>query len=89
MKWMCVTALMVLGGAGLPGQVAQKLEIMAPVEGAYVSGSVTIEARLVPLALERQIKRMIFFANGATVCTVTSAPFRCTWNAGAMVRSHQ
>ncbi len=79
---------MVLGGAGLPGQVAQKLEIMAPVEGAYVSGSVTIEARLVPLALERQIKRMLFFADGATVCTVTSAPFRCNWNAGAMVRSH-
>lgn len=89
MTWGGVTALIVLSGVGLPGQVSHTLEITAPVEGAYVSGSVAIEARLVPLALEKQIRRMLFFADGTTVCTVTAAPFRCTWNAGPTVRSHQ
>ena len=89
MKWMCITALLVLTGVGPLDQVKQRLEITAPVEDAYVSGSVAIEARLVPLALERQVARMLFFADGTTICTVTAAPFRCTWHAGSTVRSHQ
>ena len=89
MRWIGIAAWLMLSGVGPMGQVTQRLEITAPVEDAYVSGSVTIQARLVPLALERQVTRMLFFADGATVCTVKAAPFRCIWNAGPTVRSHQ
>jgi VWFA-related protein len=71
------------------GQQQPRLEVVSPAPGAYVSGVVRIEARLVPLAAEREIQRVIFFADGATVCTVVRRPYTCAWNAGAVVRAHQ
>jgi Ca-activated chloride channel family protein len=73
----------------MPGQVEPRLEVTWPVEGAYVSGIVTIEARLVPLAAEQQIVRVTFFAGGTTVCTIERRPYKCPWNAGPAVRAHQ
>lgn len=70
-------------------QTAPKLEITNPVDGQYVSGIVHIEARLVPLAAEREIARMSFFAGGTNVCVVVRHPFRCAWNAGSALTSHQ
>jgi VWFA-related protein len=84
-----VAALAFLSAAPLVAQPSLKLEVLSPLDGAYVSGSVTIEARLVPLAAERQVVEMSFFADGATVCTVARPPFRCVWNAGPAVRAHQ
>lgn len=71
------------------GQEPPRLEVVSPAPGAYVSGVVRIEARLVPLAAEREIQRVTFFADGATVCTVVRRPYTCAWNAGAVVRAHQ
>ena len=70
----------------LPDPLPLKLEVVSPLETDYVTGSITIEARLVPLAAERQIVRMLFFADGALVCTVTKRPFTCQWNAGPTIR---
>lgn len=73
----------------LPDPLPLKLEVVSPQETDYVTGPVTIEARLVPLAAERQIARMVFFADGATVCTLTQRPFKCPWNAGPTPRARQ
>jgi Ca-activated chloride channel family protein len=70
----------------LPDPLPLKLEIVSPKPQDYITGSVIIEARLVPLAAERQIARMLFFGDGTSVCTVTQRPFTCAWNAGATVR---
>jgi len=72
----------------LAAQPAPRLEVTSPVEGAYVSGPVMIEARLEPFAAERGITRVTFFADGVSVCIVTRRPYRCSWNAGATVRKH-
>ena len=71
----------------LPEPLPLKLEVVSPLETDYVTGSVTIEARLVPLAAERQIAQMLFYADGTLVCTVTKRPFTCEWNAGATIRA--
>lgn len=89
MKALARLVVLSLAAAPVWSQPGPKLEVMSPAEGTYVSGVVTIAARLVPLAAEREIARMIFFADGATVCTVSRRPFTCAWNAGAVVRPHQ
>ena len=71
----------------LPEPLPLKLEVVSPLESDYVTGSVRIEARLVPLAAERQIAQMLFYADGTLVCTVTQRPFNCQWNAGATIRA--
>jgi Ca-activated chloride channel homolog len=68
---------------------APMLQVLFPAEGAYVSGPVTIQVRLVPLAAEARISRISFFADGTSVCTVERRPFTCIWNAGRTVRAHQ
>jgi VWFA-related protein len=70
-------------------QSPPKLEVTSPVDGAYVSGMVVIEAILVPLAAEGGIARMTFFADGVTVCAVSRRPYKCSWNAGPALRAHQ
>jgi Ca-activated chloride channel family protein len=64
-----------------------RLEITSPGADSYVSGTISIAARLVPLATERDIVRMSFFADGALACVVERRPFVCGWTAKA-VRSY-
>ena len=75
--------------ARLMAQPAPRLEVPWPQEDTYVSGIVTIQARLVPLAAEQDVTRVTFFADGVTVCTVLRRPYTCPWNAGPVVRAHQ
>ena len=84
-----VLAVLCAAGAVLLAQPAPRLEFVSPPEGSYISGAVRIEARLVPLAAERDIVRMTFFADGTAVCTVERHPFICNWNAGPAVKPHQ
>ena len=77
-----VTSISIL--AQLPPASAPRLEITSPTSETYVSGAVRIEARLVPLASERDIVRMTFFADGAVACVVERAPFACNWTAKAL-----
>lgn len=68
----------------VPDVNAPRLEITSPTRETYVSGAVTITARLVPLAAERNIVRMSFYADGALVCVVERQPFVCHWTAPAL-----
>lgn len=79
---MVVTLVVLL--LQVPPVSAPKLEITSPTSDTYVSGVVRIEARLVPLAAERNVVRMSFFADGAAVCVVERAPFVCNWTAHAL-----
>jgi Ca-activated chloride channel homolog len=79
---LCVAVLFAV--VAVAAQPAPKLEIVSPLEQEYVSGMVKIEARLVPLAAEREILTVSFFAGGTSVCKVTQRPFTCMWNAGPL-----
>jgi VWFA-related protein len=84
-----LTSLVLASWLAILPQEAPVLQVVSPQPEAYVSGQVTLEARLVPLAAERRITRMSFFADGVDVCTVTRRPYTCLWNAGKLVKPHQ
>ena len=89
MKGIAMLLAVTMSTAIVTAQIPTKLEITNPVDGQYVSGMVTIEARLVPLAAEREIVRMTFFAGGTRLCVVVRRPFTCAWNAGPLRKSLQ
>lgn len=89
MRTLAFVLAAIATAALLDAQAAPKLEITNPVAGQFVSGLVRIEARLVPLAAEREIARMLFFAGARNVCVVERRPFTCAWNAGPAIREHQ
>lgn len=74
---------------GVDAQRPTRLEVTSPLQGAYVSGQVRIEARLVPLAAEREIIRVSMSADGKEVCRLERRPYSCAWNAGPAIRKHQ
>jgi Ca-activated chloride channel family protein len=84
MRPIVALAALLFAVATLTAQGEPKLEITSPLEGEYVSGAVKIEARLVPLAAERDIAKVEFFADGTNVCTLAKRPWTCAWNAGAI-----
>jgi VWFA-related protein len=96
-RWITHVTLAFVGLVGapsfaqspLPEPLPLKLEVTSPLPSDHVTGAVTIAARLVPLAAERQIARMVFYADTALVCTVTRRPFTCLWNAGPTLRARQ
>ena len=65
---------------------ATSLEILSPEKTEYVRGPITIEAALDPGA--REVKRLIFFADGKLLCELEGAPYECPFDAGQDVRSH-
>ena len=89
MNAMAILVVATISVVLVHAQGEPKLEITNPVDGQYVSGIVNIEARLVPLAAERDIARMSFFASGTNICVVERRPYRCAWNAGKAIREHQ
>jgi Ca-activated chloride channel family protein len=89
MRLTILSVVVMLAVDGLAAQGPTKLEVTSPLDGAYVSGPVRIEARLVPLAAEREIIRVSMSADGREVCTLDRRPYSCAWNAGAAIRKHQ
>ena len=79
-----MTPLLVLLGALASGKPS--LAISVPVDGAYVSGSVTLKVDLNPEGLA--VRRMTFGVDGKTLCAVEHPPFECAWDAGATVAAH-
>ena len=65
---------------------AAQLTILAPVEGAYVSGETTLRAQLDP---PDAASAVIFFVDGRQRCVVAVAPFECEWDAGRTIAEHQ
>jgi len=75
--------------AGIPAASAQTapsaVTIVAPPDGSYVSGPITLQAHVIDAP---QVRQLTFFADGRSVCTVIHPPFDCPWEAGAGIREH-
>src|SRR3977135_4235440 len=65
---------------------AAQLTILAPVEGAYVSGETTLRAQLDP---PDAASAVVFFVDGRQRCVVAVAPFECESDAGRTIAEHQ
>jgi Ca-activated chloride channel family protein len=80
----------VIGWLGVSAQTTPiSVQLVAPVQDAYVSGVVTLRAEIEPRQRVREVTRVQFFADGQLVCTVMDpARAECTWDAGAAVRPH-
>jgi Ca-activated chloride channel homolog len=60
-----------------------ELVIEEPAPGQFVSGPVTLRARVEPAGL--RVRRLSFSADGSPVCTREAAPWQCEWDAGTGV----
>jgi VWFA-related protein len=73
-----------------PGLMIEPVEpalvITEPEDGAFVSGEITLRARVEPASLP--VLRVSFSANGRPVCAKERPPFECRWDAGPLVASH-
>ena len=73
------------GGVGSPAP-GPSLRIEEPSPGGYVSGLVTLRARIEPLDLP--VLRLTFAADGHPVCAREAPPWECAWDAGQDVVAH-
>jgi Ca-activated chloride channel family protein len=74
----------------LPGPAhgdGASLSILEPEEGSFVSGRLTLRARVEPEGLP--VLRLTFAADGEPVCVRERPPFECPWDAGPAVVSHE
>ncbi|HYN03459.1 MAG TPA: Ig-like domain-containing protein, partial [Vicinamibacteria bacterium] len=80
--------LALLGGAAsaAPAPPEPTLRIEEPAPGRYVSGLVTLRARIEPAGLP--VLRLAFAADGHTVCAREAPPWECAWDAGTDVVAH-
>ena len=62
------------------------LLIEEPAPGRYVSGVVTLRARVEPEGLP--VLRLTFAADGKPVCAREAPPWECVWDAGTGVAAH-
>jgi VWFA-related protein len=86
---LLVVALAVVAGAAWSAQPPPlAVRITSPVDEGYVSGLFRLVAVVEPAAAARQIKEVVFFADGRRICTLTRAPFQCDWDAGDRVIEH-
>lgn len=84
-----LAGLVALAGASA-GVSAQErtpaLSIVAPENGAYVSGHTRLEAHVTPPS--ELVSRVRLYADGRLVCETERAPHVCMWEAGPSVREH-
>ena len=81
--------LAVVAGTALSAQPPPlAVRITSPVDDGYVSGLFRLVAVIEPAAAARQVKEVVFFADGRKVCTVTREPFQCDWDAGDRIIEH-
>jgi VWFA-related protein len=64
------------------------VRITSPVEDGLISGLLKLVAVVEPPGQGRQVKEVVFFADGKKVCTVSREPFQCDWDAGDRVVEH-
>jgi Ca-activated chloride channel family protein len=82
--------LLVLTTLAITAQDAPlSIRIVSPGPDTYLSGPVLLRAVLDPARRAREASRVVFYADGRLVCTVTD-PVRaeCPWDAGADVKEH-
>lgn len=61
-------------------QAAPEIIILSPPADAVVRGTTVLEVEVKPATTA--VLDVTFYVDGERVCVVTSAPFRCTWDAG-------
>jgi VWFA-related protein len=71
-----------------PGAQSGTARITSPIDGAYLTGAVKLVIAFDPLSLLKEVKQVRWFADGRQVCTVTTPPFSCEWDAGPGVTEH-
>lgn len=91
MRWFTLACFSALA---LPTSVASlqspALQIVSPLDGAYVSDRLMLEARIEPHERRAEVKEITFFADGRLVCRSTNVDRpACAWDAGPTVRAHQ
>jgi Ca-activated chloride channel family protein len=79
--------LSLIAAVSLTAQTAPlpTLTIIWPTDQTIVSGATPIEVSLQPVT---PVKSIRFTVGGREVCTVQRRPYRCSWNPGAVVKSH-
>ena len=86
----CGPVLLALAWLALGGRVAEAegpaLVIEEPAPGRYVSGPLTVRARVDPEGLP--VLRVTFAADGRLVCAREVPPWECPWDAGTDVAAH-
>lgn len=88
---VAVAGVVGLGVAGVSGAQAPDVavRIVSPGEDTYLSGPVLLKAVIDPPPRARDMKRVLFYADGRLVCTVADAArAECPWDAGAEVKEH-
>jgi Ca-activated chloride channel family protein len=83
---LAALALLTASGGRAASGSPPALVIEAPGPGGYVSGVVTLRARVEPESLA--VVRIIFAADGHPVCSREAPPWECTWDAGTDVAAH-
>jgi Ca-activated chloride channel homolog len=77
--------LLLVGGVVSPAQ-APAVRIEEPGPGRYVSGLVTLRARVEPEGAP--VVRLTFAADGQPVCAREAPPWECAWDGGQDVVAH-
>jgi Ca-activated chloride channel homolog len=86
---LLLVTLAVVAGAALSAQPPPfAVRVTSPVDDGYVSGIFRLVAVIEPAAATKQVKEVVFFADGRKVCTVTREPFQCDWDAGDRIVEH-
>lgn len=62
--------------------------ITSPEDGSYLTGAVRLTIAFEPLSIQSQVRQVRWFVNGRHVCTATTAPFACEWDAGDLIKEH-
>lgn len=68
------------------GEARPRVMLVAPADGAFVTGSTLLRAEIAPA---EAASSAVFFVNGREACRRTEPPFECEWDAGATLASHQ
>jgi VWFA-related protein len=84
-----ILALTAWGGTIDAQRANLAVRIVAPEPDTLITGAVTLRARIEPPEAASDVTRLLFYADGRLVCTVTE-PSRpeCTWDAGPAIREH-
>jgi VWFA-related protein len=86
---LLLVALAVVAGAAVSAQPpAFTVRITSPVDNEFLSGPVKMVAVIEPAPVIKQIKEVVFFADGHKICALTRFPFECDWDAGERIIEH-
>jgi Ca-activated chloride channel homolog len=86
---LLLITIAIVAGAILSAQPAPlTVRITSPVDDGFASGVFRLVAVVEPATAAKQVKELVFFADGKKVCTVAREPFQCDWDAGDRLREH-